>query len=156
MDVVEERGQFLNFALGDEQFAVDVGKVEVVLEYVPITRVPKSPPWLRGVINHRGSVVPVMDLKRKMGMGETSEGEGASIIVLQVRYEGDEMALGILADEVREVVDVDYANVERGMTIGALAGQGFMQGVYKREGGFMLMLDIESVVGSAETEERAG
>ncbi|HOX12262.1 MAG TPA: chemotaxis protein CheW, partial [Spirochaetales bacterium] len=97
-------GEYLCFFLGQEQYAVNVSRVEVVLEMQNVTRVPKAPPHMRGVINHRGSVVPVVDLRMRFGMGPSKLAEGTSIIILQIEYGGDLLTVGVLADGVREVV----------------------------------------------------
>lgn len=142
----EERSngnQYLSFNLDDERYAVPVGSVEVVLEMTSITRVPKCPSYLRGVINHRGSVVPVVDLKAVFGRGQTSLGEGASIIVSQVEYEGESLTAGVLADAVQEVLELDPRDIEVAPSFGARIDGSFVKGIGKHGDAFVILLDLE-------------
>lgn len=135
--------QYLSFNLDDERYAVPVGSVEVVLEMASITRVPMCPPYLRGVINHRGSVVPVVDLKAVFGRGQTVLSEGASIIVTQIEYEGESLTAGVLADAVQEVLELDPRNIESAPSFGSRIDGSFVRGIGKHGEGFVILLDLE-------------
>lgn len=156
----ESSGRYLAFDLGNQCFAVEVSRVEVVLETVPITRVPKAPAHLRGVINYRGAVIPVADLRIRFGEGPTSSGEGTSIIVLQVRYGQEDITIGMLADSVREVIDLDPARIERPPQLGARADDAIIEGIGERGGEFIVILNIneafkaEAAAGERGTEQR--
>jgi purine-binding chemotaxis protein CheW len=139
----EASGRYLTFVLGGQCFAVEVSRVEVVLETVPITRVPKSPVHLRGVINYRGAVIPVADLRLRFGEGATASGDGTSIIVLQVRFGRDLITIGVLADAVREVVDLDANRIEAPPKVGSHAEDGFVRGIAERGGEFIVVIDID-------------
>jgi chemotaxis signal transduction protein len=139
----ESSGRYLAFDLAGQMFAVEVGRVEVVLESVPITRVPKAPAHLRGVINYRGAVIPVADLRMRFGEGPTSTGPGTSIIVLQVRYGHDDITIGVLADFVREVIDLDLKSIERPPQIGSRIDDALIAGIAERSGEFIVILDID-------------
>jgi purine-binding chemotaxis protein CheW len=139
----ESTGRYLTFELGGQCFAVDVGRIEVVLETVPITRVPKAPPHLRGVINHRGAVIPVADLRIRFGEAATSTGEGTSIIVLRVLYGRDDITIGVLADSVREVIDLDPSRIDRPPQIGARYDDALIEGIGEKEGEFIVVLNID-------------
>jgi purine-binding chemotaxis protein CheW len=150
----EATGRYLAFDLGDQCFAVEVSRVEVVLESVPITRVPKAAPHLRGVINYRGAVIPVADLKIRFGEGPTASGPGTSIIVLRVRYEKDEITLGVLADSVREVIDLDRSRIERPPQLGSRIEDALVAGIGERGGDFVVVLDIDEAFKAEAAGER--
>lgn len=152
-------GRFLSFEIDGNQYAIEVERVEVVLETVPITRVPKAPSHLKGVINYRGAVVPVADLRDRFrgdleaaaqgnaGSQEAQAGPceaGSSIIVLQIRYAGDEIVMGILADAVREVVDIDPGHIEKAPGLGGRGGSGLIAGIGEKDGHFVVILDIDA------------
>jgi purine-binding chemotaxis protein CheW len=139
----ESTGRYLAFDLGGQCFAVDVSRVEVVLETVPITRVPKAPAHLRGVINYRGAVIPVADLRVRFGEERTAQGALTRIIVLQVRYGQEDITIGMLADAVREVIDLDPARVERPPQVGARIADALIKGIGESGGEFIIVLDID-------------
>jgi purine-binding chemotaxis protein CheW len=150
----ESTGRYLAFELGGQAFAVDVARVEVVLETVPITRVPKAPAHLRGVINYRGAVIPVADLRVRFGEGLTSTAEGTSVMVLQVRYGLEDVTIGVLADAVREVIDLDPAKIERPPSIGSKIDDALIQGIGEKGGEFIVVLDIDEAFKAEAGGER--
>ncbi len=153
----EGSGRFLAFDLAGERYAIEVERVEVVLETTPITRVPKAPPHLRGVINYRGAVIPVADLGLRFGAAATQE--GASVIVLQVRYGTEDVTVGVLADSVREVIDLDPERIERAPRVGGRTDDALIAGVGEYGDGFIVILDIDEAfkteVGGPAGETRA-
>jgi len=138
-------GRFLAFEIDSSIYAVEVERVEVVLEMIPVTRVPRAPEHLRGVINYRGQVIPVADLRVRFGEGRTDLSKSPSIVVLQVQQGNDVVTLGILADAVREVVDFDVDRIERTAGFGKERLDGMIQGVYDNAGAFVVVLDIDKV-----------
>jgi purine-binding chemotaxis protein CheW len=144
---VESIGKYLTFMLGEQGFAVDVAKVEVVLESMPITRVPKAPPHLRGVINYRGSVIPVADIRTRFGEGAGRSAQGASqgtsIIVLQLKYGQDDITIGMLADAVREVIDIEMEKIEKPPEIGSRVDEAIVAGIARKGDEFIVLLDID-------------
>jgi len=136
-------GRYLAFELGGEAFAVEVERVEVVLETATITRVPKAPAHLRGVINHRGTVIPVADLRTRFGEEGARSAEGSSIIVLHIRYDGEDLVVGILADAVREVIDLERSRIERPPRLGSRIDESLIAGIGERGGEFIVILDID-------------
>ena len=146
---VHEGSQYLTFDLLGERYAVEVAQVEVVLESSVVTRVPKSPPHLCGVINHRGSVIPVVDLKVIFGAAEEKAQTDSSIIVAQVDFEGERLTAGILADAVEEVVDLDRDSVEPAPTFGSRIDGAFIKGIAKRDDRFVIILDLERALSGA-------
>ncbi len=109
---IRETRQYLTFKLAQEVFAVDVEKVREILELTTITKVPKTPEYMRGVINLRGSVVPVMDLRLKFGMPASERTVDTCIVVVEVLHENDVMVIGALADSVQEVFELEPEQIE--------------------------------------------
>lgn len=138
--------QYLSFNLGEDRYAVAVSSVEVVLEMAAITRVPRCPPHLRGVINHRGSVVPVVDLRAVFGSEPTALAAGSSVIVAQVEFEGEPLTAGVLADEVQEVLDLDPSRIEPAPSFGARLDGSFVKGIGRHGDGFVILLDLEKAL----------
>src|SRR5512144_2930071 len=109
---VEQTAQYLTFRLGAEVFALDITQVREVLDYTPITRVPRMPAFMRGVINLRGAVVPVVDLRLKFGMTETERAVNTCIVIAEIELDGERTVIGALADSVREVIDLEPGQIE--------------------------------------------
>jgi purine-binding chemotaxis protein CheW len=149
---ITETAQYLTFKLSDEVFAVEVGKVREILEYISITKVPKTPEFMRGVINVRGSVVPVIDLRLKFGMDRTEQSVNTCIIVLEMGFEGEATILGALSDSVQEVIEIEPDQIEPPPRIGTRLKTEFIKGIGKREGHFVMILDIDKVFSSDELE----
>lgn len=146
MDVTEAAaGQYLTFKLADEVFAVEVGKVREILEYTPITKVPRTPDYMRGVINVRGSVVPVLDLRLKFGMTATEQSIDTCINVLEIAFDEESVVLGALADSVQEVIELEPGQIEPAPRIGANIRADMIKGMGKRDNGFIMILDIDKV-----------
>ncbi len=142
--------QYLTFTLDTEQYAVEVNKVKEVLEYKTVTKVPRTQDFMRGVINLRGSVVPVVDLKLKFGMGETEQGEATSIVVMEIDVRNETVVLGALADSVQEVIELDGAQIEPAPQIGTRIDTDFIKGIGKQDDKFLIILDIDRVFSAAD------
>lgn len=142
---ITEALQYLTFTLADEVFALDVGKVREILEYSTVTKVPQVPDFMRGVINLRGSVVPVVDLRLKFGMAATEQTINTCIIVVEVQLDGDAVVLGALADSVQEVVDMEPDQIEPAPHIGTQLNAAFIKGMGKCDDKFVMILDIDRV-----------
>mgnify|MGYP006434630425 CR=1 FL=1 len=142
--------QYLTFTLADEQYAVQVYDVKEVLEYTTVTRVPRTQEFMRGVINLRGSVVPVIDLRLKFGMGETEKTIDTSIIVMEVEINGDSVTVGTLADSVQEVINLDEAQIEPSPQIGTRIKTDFIRGIGKQDERFIIILDIDRIFSEEE------
>ncbi|AAR34014.1 chemotaxis protein CheW [Geobacter sulfurreducens] len=145
-DVTETR-QYLTFTLAGEVFAVDVAKVREILEWSSITKVPQTPEFMRGVINLRGSVVPVIDLRQKFGMPETERSINTCIIVVEVETGAETLVLGMLADSVQEVFELESGNIEPAPRIGTKLDTSFLKGMGKHGDAFLIILDIDRVFG---------
>jgi purine-binding chemotaxis protein CheW len=146
MDELEkESRQYLTFRLAQETFAVDVAKVREILDFVSITKVPQTPDFMRGVINLRGSVVPVVDMKLKFGMEPTEKTVNTCIIVLEVIIENETTIVGALADSVQEVVDLDPSQIEPPPRIGMKLSIDFIKGMGKLNDEFVIILDTDRI-----------
>ncbi|MBI5057932.1 MAG: chemotaxis protein CheW [Nitrospirae bacterium] len=142
---ITEATQHLTFKLDDEIFALDIAKVREVLEYTKVTKVPQTPDFMRGVINLRGSVVPVVDLRLKFGMTETQKSINTCVIIVEVSVDGEKTILGALADSVQEVLELEPEQIEPAPKIGMRLNTEFIKGMGKRDGEFIIILDIDKV-----------
>ncbi len=147
---ISETLQYLTFKLDDEVFALDVSKVREILEITNITKVPQTPDFMRGVINLRGSVVPVIDMRLKFGMSATEQTVNTCIIVVEINMDGETTILGALADSVQEVVEMEPESIEPAPHIGTKLNTDFIKGMGKVDANFVMLLDIDKVFSSAE------
>lgn len=145
VEAITEVRQYLTFKLGEDVFALDVEKVREVLDYTTITRIPRTPEFMRGVINLRGSVVPVVDLRLAFGMPATEKTVSTCIVVTEVSMEGENVVLGALADSVEEVIDLEPEQIQAGPRLGTSINTDFVRGMGRREAGFIVILDIDRV-----------
>ena len=145
-----ETNQYLTFKLEDEVFGLAIGKVREVLDFTTITKVPRTPEYMRGVINLRGSVVPVVDLHLKFGLAQTEKTVNTCIIIVEISMEGEITVLGALADSVQEVVELEPEQIEPAPKIGTKLNTEFIKGMGKREEEFIILLDIDKVFSNEE------
>ena len=149
-DVITEATQYLTFSLGEEDFALEIARVREVLDYTTITKVPRMPEFLRGVINLRGNVVPVTDLRLKLGMPATERTVNTCIVIVEIDIDGEQMHMGVLTDSVQEVLDLDPGQIEPAPRLGTKLNTEFIRGMGKRDDRFMIILDIDKVLSSDE------
>lgn len=142
--------QYLTFTLDRELFALDIASVREVLELVNITRVPRTPDYIRGVINLRGRAVPVVDLKMKFGLGNTERTVNTCIIIVEVSLDGESTVLGALADSVQEVYEMETGQIEPPPRMGTPIRAEFIRGMGKSGDQFIIILDINKVFTSME------
>lgn len=142
----------LTFKLNDEVFALDIKSVKEVLDYTKITKIPQTPDYMLGVINLRGNVAPVVDLKMKFNMPPSERTVNTCIIIVEVEIEGKSHIVGILADSVKEVVEFDVKGIEEAPTIGLNIDIDFIRGIAKKDDEFVIILDINKIF---STEEKA-
>lgn len=145
-----ETMQYLTFKLEDEVFAFDITKVREVLDFTTMTKVPRTPEFMRGVINLRGSVVPVVDLRLKFGLGKTEKTVNTCIIIVEVNVDSETVILGALADSVQEVIDLGPEHIEPAPKIGTRLNTEFIKGMGKRDNDFIIILDIDKVFSTSE------
>jgi purine-binding chemotaxis protein CheW len=147
---VMEITQYLTFILGEEIFSLEIARVREVLDYTVITKVPRTPSFLRGVINLRGSVVPVVDLRTMFGMQAGVVSVNTCIIIVETMVDGDTIVLGLLADAVQEVLDLDQESIKPAPRIGTKIDAGFIKGMGRQNDRFIIILDIDRVFSSDE------
>lgn len=158
--IVMEPSQYLTFTLNEEVFALDIGKVREVLDYTTVTRVPRTPEFMCGVINLRGNVVPVVDMHLKFGMPAIEKGVNTCIIIVEVTVDGETTVLGAMADSVQEVLDLEPDQIEPVPRIGTKLNIDFLQGMGKDGERFVMILNIDRVFSAdelvaCETDEMA-
>ncbi len=142
---ITEARQYLTFRLGNEIFSIDVAKVREVLDFTTITEIPRMPSFMSGVINLRGSVVPVVDLRLCFQMSKTKRTRNTCIIVVEVMIENEAIVLGALADSVEEVIDLEPDQIEPPPRIGSHIRTDFIKGMGKTDSQFLMILDIDRV-----------
>lgn len=147
---ITETTQYLTFKLEDEVFAVDISKVREVLDFTTVTKVPRTPDFMRGVINLRGNVVPVVDMRLKFGMSKTEKTVNTCIIIVEISLEGESTVLGALADSVQEVIDLEPQQIEPAPRIGTRVKTDFIKGMGKKDDHFIMILDIDRVFSADE------
>jgi len=145
-----ETTQYLTFRLDEEIFALDISKVREVLDYTNITKVPRTPEFMRGVINLRGNVVPVVDMRLKFGMTKTERTVNTCIIIVEITLDGDTTVLGALADSVQEVIELGAEQIEPAPRIGTRLRTEFIRGMGKRDEHFVIILDIDKIFSADE------
>jgi purine-binding chemotaxis protein CheW len=146
----DEQRQYLMFSLDGETFAVAIGCVREIIEYPGLTSIPLAPAFIRGVINLRGAVVPVIDLSVRFGRAATNVNRRTCVIIVEVRN-GDQLhLLGVVVDGVTEVRDVDASEVEKQPEFGSGLRSDFVAGMLRREQGFVVILDIATVLSGEE------
>ena len=140
--------QYLSFQLAGEEFAFGILRVKEILEYDTLTRVPSAPPAVRGVINLRGSVVPVLDLALLFGLPATAVTKRSCVIIVEVRADGQELVMGILADAVNQVIELAPETIEPPPAFGSRVRVEFLVGMGKMDSRkFVLILDIDRLLG---------
>lgn len=149
---ITETRQYLTFRLGQEVFATDVAKVREVLDLTPITAIPRTPDFMAGVINLRGAVVPVVDLRLCFEMSKTERTLTTCIVVVEVMLEEERTVIGALADSVEEVVDLEPDQIEAAPRIGTQVRTDFILGMGKRNEQFIMILDIDRVFSAEQME----
>ncbi len=143
---IAQTDQYLTFTLAEETFAIEIVKVREVIDYVHVTRVPRMPDYLRGVINLRGSVVPVIDLRLILGMPSIEKTVDTCVIIAEVMIDGEALHLGMLADSVQEVIDVNPSQIDPPPKLGSMLDTKFIRGMGKRDEGFFIILNIDQVL----------
>jgi purine-binding chemotaxis protein CheW len=152
LDSSIERDQYLTFTLGDELYSVSVFRVREVLEFQSVTKVPRMPEFMRGVVNIRGTVVPVIDLNLKFGGVQTEKTVDTGVIVMEIGDTEDPVVVGILADSVHEVVSILADQIAPAPKIGTQVRAEFLDGVGKCGDEMVLMLNMDRVFSDAELE----
>ncbi|MCD6327754.1 purine-binding chemotaxis protein CheW [bacterium] len=147
---LEDRaGKYLTFKLAEEEYGLEILKVREIMGLMPVTRVPQTPAFVRGVINLRGKVIPVVDLRMKFGMQSIEDTEETCIIVVDVTRKGQVTNMGIVVDRVEEVLDISGNDIEDTPSLGAGVNTDFILGMGKVGDKVKMLLDINRVLLSA-------
>ena len=142
--------QYLTFKLADEVYALDISKVREVLEFTSVTKVPRTPEFMRGVINLRGGVVPVVDMRLKFGMSRTEKSINTCVVIVEIEVDGEKTVLGAMVDSVQEVIELEPAQIEPPPKIGLRLKTDFIKGMGKHNEQFLIILDIDRVFSTDE------
>jgi purine-binding chemotaxis protein CheW len=136
---------YLSFKLSEEVFAINVSKVINILEMNRITKIPKAPDYMKGVINLRGTVLPVVDLRIKFGLPEKEITVDTSIIVLSIDINGEPVLVGTLVDAVKEVLELKTEEISPSPSIGSKYNSGIIEGMWRLDDHFIMILDIDKI-----------
>ena len=147
---ISELSTYLSFSLEGEDYAVDVANVREVIDDMKITKVPRTPDFMKGVINLRGGVVPVIDMRMKFGLEATPPTVDTCIIVLETGFDGETNYIGALVDAVRAVFEMSPEDIEETPSLGMRADTEFILGMGKRDDRFIMILDVDTVFSSEE------
>ncbi len=141
---------YLSFKLGEETFAANVGKVLNILEMVKITKVPKAPAYMKGVINLRGTVLPLVDTRVKFGMSETEYTANTCILVLDIDVDDDSVQVGALVDSVQEVLELSEKDILPPPSIGSKYKSDFIEGMARSNDQFIMILNMDMIFSTDE------
>ncbi|HEU4559297.1 MAG TPA: chemotaxis protein CheW [Longimicrobium sp.] len=150
-----EAGQYLTFRLAGEEYAVEILQAREILRYEEVTRVPTAPPSIRGVLNLRGRVVPVVDLAVKLGLPETPVTGRTCIVIMDVALDGERTVMGVIAEAVSQVVDLHPGDIEPPPPFGPRARVEFLRGMARVEGRFALLLDLDLLLATEDAAAAA-
>lgn len=148
-------GKYLTFKLADEEYGLEILKVQEIIRMQTVTKVPRTPEYVRGVINLRGKVIPVIDLRSKFSMSLQEDTDKTCIIVVQVNRNGSNLVMGVIIDEVREVLDISAESIEDTPSFGASINTEFILGIGKVGDTVKMLLDIDKVLTASEVEQIA-
>jgi purine-binding chemotaxis protein CheW len=147
-----QAGKYLTFKLGPEEFGLEILKVQEIIKMMEITRVPRTPAFVRGVINLRGKVIPIVDLRLKFDMESRETTEKTCIIVVQVQRKDNVVTMGIIVDEVSEVLDVAGEQIEPAPEFGGVVDTSFILGMGKVGDRVVTLMDVDKVLSGHEVE----
>ena len=142
----KREGKYLTFSLAKEEYGVGILKVKEIIGMMPITLVPRTPSFVKGVINLRGKVIPVVDLRRKFGMEDMDYTERTCIIVMEICGQGASILMGMVVDSVSEVLNIKGGEIEDAPALGANLDTDYILGMAKMNGGVKILLDIDRVM----------
>ena len=150
--MTEKEGKYLTFTLAGEDYGIGILKIKEIIGMMPITSVPQTPDFVKGVINLRGKVIPVMDLRLRFGMSSIDYTERTCIIVVEIGGQTGTVLVGIVVDAVSEVLNIKAEDIEETPAFGIKLNTEFILGMAKMEGGVKILLEINKVLNSEELE----
>jgi len=145
-----ESGYFFTFRLGDEVFAIDIRKVKEVVEILKITHVPQSPDYKLGVINLRGSIVPIIDMHRKFELNTFTKTIDSAIVIVETNINDETITIGTIVDQVEEVIRLQPSNIDEALKIGSRLKTNFISGIGKKDDNFIIVLNVENIFSQEE------
>lgn len=148
--MAEKGGKYLSFSLAEEEYGIGILKIKEIIGMMNITVIPQTPEFVKGVINLRGKVIPVIDLRIKFGMESIEYAERTCIIVVEIDSRTGTMPVGIVVDSVSEVLNVRSENIEPPPAFGASLDTDYILGMAKMDSGVKILLDINRVLGADE------
>jgi purine-binding chemotaxis protein CheW len=147
-----EAGQYLTFVLGAETFAIGIMAIKEIIEYASLTEVPMMPAYVRGVINLRGAVVPVLDLPVRFGKGASAVTKRTCIVIIEVMLGSERHTLGLVVDAVNTVLDIPSSDIEPPPAFGASIRTEFIRGMVKVNSKFVILLDVDHALAADELQ----
>ena len=148
--MADREGKYLTFTLADEEYGIGILKIREIIGMMSITSVPQTPPFVKGVINLRGKVIPVVDLRLRFGMQEIEYTERTCIIVVEIKGQTVTVQIGIVVDAVSEVLNIKGEDIEDTPTFGTKLDTEYILGMAKMEGSVKILLDIDRVLSAEE------
>ncbi|MFZ5450995.1 MAG: chemotaxis protein CheW [Thermodesulfobacteriota bacterium] len=145
-EAMDLAGKYLTFELGQEEYGIGILKIREIIGMMPITAVPQTPAFIKGVINLRGKVIPVTDLRMKFGLETTDYNERTCIIVVEIDCGSQELVMGLVVDAVSEVANIKGGEIEETPNFGSGNHIGFIKGMAKIAGGVKILLDIDRIL----------
>ncbi|MDY6793450.1 MAG: chemotaxis protein CheW [Thermodesulfobacteriota bacterium] len=148
--MADKEGKYLTFTLANEEYGIGILKIREIIGMMPITSVPRTPEFVKGVINLRGKVIPVMDLRLRFGMEDMEYNDRTCIIVVEIERQAETVQIGAVVDSVSEVLNIKGENIEETPTFGTKLDTEYILGMAKIEGGVKILLDIDKVLNDDE------
>ncbi len=152
-DSLDQEGKYLTFFLNKEEYGVGILKIKEIIGMMPITSVPRTPEYVKGVINLRGKVIPIIDLRVRFGMAHQAYDDRTCIIVVEIDNNDMTVHMGVVVDSVSEVCNVDASQIEETPTFGVALDTEYILGMAKMEESVKILLDIDKVLGKEELDQ---
>jgi purine-binding chemotaxis protein CheW len=151
--MADKEGKYLTFSMADEEYGIGILKIKEIIGMMPVTSVPQTPEFVKGVINLRGKVIPVVDLRLRFGMEAIDYTERTCIIVVEIAGASGTVMIGIVVDAVSEVLNIKGEEIEETPTFGTRLNTDYILGMAKMEGGVKILLDIDKVLSAEEVPD---
>ena len=146
----EKESKYLTLSLAGEEYGIEILKIKEIIGMMPVATVPLTPPFVKGVINLRGKVIPVLNLRLKFGMEEVGYSDRTCIIVVETKRQGGSVLIGVVVDSVSEVLNIKANDIEETPAFGAQMDTNYILGMAKTSGGVKILLNIDRVLNADE------
>jgi purine-binding chemotaxis protein CheW len=150
---VVRQGKYLTFSLGNESYGIGILQIREIIEIMPVTAIPQVPDYIKGIINLRGKIIPIIDFRRKFNMPPTNQTDQTCIIVVDVTGRNGSLVVGLIVDSVSEVLNIREAEIEDSPAFGSEIDTHFILGIAKTESGVKILLDIDRVLNIQELQQ---